>query len=186
MYWCKTYLAALIGLNLFFCLASCKKDSSAAKDTRKFFDLKGYFAAEAARLNKLNPVVDKAAIYNYQTEKQKVHIGNWASELSMFSESDINKPAWRLSYDVQSSDGLITYKAKDPALKTQDITIKKNGDKIQWIMIINHSKSTVFSKKLYETLEKLSYSPDSAYHIQKMQYTRLLGINHYNIKGKFN
>jgi hypothetical protein len=186
MYWYKKYLAVFLGLPVLLCFASCKRDSSAAKDTMKFFDLKGYFAAEAARLSRLNPDVEKTAIYNYQTEEQKVHIDNWASELSMFTESDINKPAWKLSYDVQSSDGFVTYRAKDPELKTQDITIKKDGDKIKWILIINHTKSTIFSKKLYETLEKLSYFPDSVYHIQKMQYTRLLGINHYNVKGKFN
>jgi hypothetical protein len=185
MYWCKRYLAALIGLIL-LCFASCKKDSGAAKDTMKFFDLKGYFAGEAARLSKLNPSVDKIATYDYQTEEQKIHITNWASELSMFSESDINKPAWRLSYDMQSSEGFITYKAKDPELKTQDITIKKDGDRIKWIMIINHTKSTIFTKKLYETIEKLSYFPDSAYRIQKKQYTRFLGFNTYNVKGKFN
>ncbi|HWD87688.1 MAG TPA: hypothetical protein VG367_06140 [Mucilaginibacter sp.] len=186
MYWCKRYLAAFIWPSLLLCFVSCKRDSNAAVDTGKFFDLKGYFASEAARLKKLNPNVDKTAIYNYQAENQKVHIDNWASELSMFSESDINKPAWKLSYDVQSSNGFISYKAKDPELKTQDITIKKDGDQVKWILIINHTKSTIFSKKLYETTEKLSYFPDSVYHIQKKQYTRFLGIKTYNVKGKFN
>lgn len=186
MYWCKRYFAAIAGLTLLLCIASCKKDNNATKETAKFFDLKGYFASEAARLGKLNPGVDKTAVYNHQTEEQKVHIDNWASELSMFSESDINKPAWRLSYNVQSSDGFITYKAKDPELKTRDITIKKDGGKIKWILIINHTRSTIFTKTLYETVEKLSYFPDSLYRIQKKQYTRLLGINTYNVKGKFN
>src|SRR5215469_10670175 len=102
MCWCRKYLVIIIALSV-LCFASCKSDSGAAKDTTKFFDLKGYFASEAARLNKLNPNVDKTAIYNHQTEEQKTHINNWASELSMFSGSDINKPAWRLSYDVQST-----------------------------------------------------------------------------------
>jgi len=186
MYWFKKHPAAFLGLGMLLCLASCKRDSRAALDTGKFFDVKGYFASEAVRLSKLNPGIDKTAVYNKQTEEQKIHIGNWASELSMFSESDINKPAWRLSYDVQSSKGFTTYKAKDPELKTQDITIKKDGDKIKWILIVNHTKSTIFTKRLYETVEKLSYFPDSLYHIQKVQYTRLLGLNHYNIKGKFN
>ncbi|MBS1529237.1 MAG: hypothetical protein JSU01_02925 [Bacteroidetes bacterium] len=186
MYWCKRYLATVIGLSALLYLASCKKDSSAAKDTMKFFDLKGYFESEAARLSKQNPDIDKTAIYNHQTEEQKVHIANWKSELSMFSESDINKPAWRLSYDVQSSEGFITYKAKDPALKTQDITIKKDGDKVRWILIINHTRSAIFTKTLSETVEKLSYFPDSLYHVQKKQYTRFLGINTYNVTGKFN
>jgi len=185
MYWCKKCLIAFIGLILILCFASCKRDSSASVDTSKFFDLKGYFAAEAARLKKLNPNVDKIATYNYETEEQKVHISNWASELSMFSESDINKPAWRLSYDVESSNGFISYKAKDTTLKTQDIVIKRDGNKIKWIIIGNHTKSTIFGKKLYEAWETLSYIPDSAYHIKKKQYTRFLGVKVYNIKGKF-
>jgi len=178
-------LAGVAGL-LLLSIASCKKDSGAGADTMKFFDVKGYFSKEAARLSKLNPEINKTAVYNKQPETQTVHITNWANELSMFSESDINKPAWRASYDMQSSNGFIIYKAKDPTLKTQDIVIKKDGSKIRWIFIYNHVKRTIFNVMLYETKETLSYFPDSLYQIQKRQSTRVLGINTYNIKGKFN
>jgi hypothetical protein len=185
MYWCKRYSPVVTGL-LLLNIVSCKQDSSANKIPMQFFDLKGYFSGEAARLAKLNPEISKTAVYNKQPETQKVHIANWSNELSMFTESDINKPAWRASYDVQSSDGFITYKAKDPELKTQDIVIKKNGNKIKWIFIYNHVRRTLFNMMLFESKETLTYFPDSLYQVQKRQATRVLGINTYNVKGVLN
>jgi hypothetical protein len=185
MYWCKGYSPVVAGL-LLLNIVSCKQDSSANKVPTQFFDLKGYFSGEAARLAKLNPEISKTAVYNKQPETQKVHIANWTNELSMFSESDINKPAWRASYSAQLSSGFITYKAKDPDLKTQDIVIKKDGDKIRWIFIYNHVRRTLFNITLYETKETLSYFPDSLYQVQKRQSTRVLGIHTYTVKGAFN
>ena len=184
MYWCKRYL--IVSGFLLLSVVSCKRDSSTGRAATQFFDLKGYFSGEAARLAKLNPEISKTAVYNKQPETQKVHIANWTNELSMFSESDINKPAWRASYDVQSSDGFVTYKAKDPDLKTQDIVIKKNGGKIRWIFIYNHVRRTLFNIMLFESKETLTYFPDSLYQVQKRQSTRVLGINTYSIKGVLN
>lgn len=185
MFWYKRYLAVVAGF-LLLGNVSCKRDKLTSTATAKFFDLKGYFSGEAIRLAKSNPEINKTAVYNKQPETQRVHITNWTNELSMFSESDINKPAWRASYDVQSSDGFITYKARDPELKTQDIVIKKNGSNVRWIFIYNHVRRTLFNVMLYETKETLTYFPDSLYQVQKRQVTRVLGIKTYNVKGVFN
>ena len=161
-------------------LQGCKKDSAAASDTMKYFDLKGYFRADSSHLSKLNPLVNKTVVHNKASENKKVHIPDWGTELSLFTESDINKPAWKESYSVQASSDFLIYKAKDPALKTRNIIIKRNGDKIKWILIFNHTKNL-----LYETQEKLSYFPDSLYIIQKAQRVRLLGTDTYKITGAF-
>jgi hypothetical protein len=186
MYWYKplnkitTYLIA--GVVLMLAINSCKNDSHSAADTNKFFDIKGYFKAESARLTKSNPPVDKTVVHNNTTETQKVHISNWDNELSSFTESDINKPAWKASYTVTVTDDLLIYKAKDPELKTQEIMIKKDHNKIKWILIVNHPKKNI----LYENAEKLSYFPDSLYLIQKKLMVRVLGINRYKISGSLN
>lgn len=185
MYWCKRYLTVIAAL-LLLSIISCKRDSKAGTDTMKFFDLKGYFSSEAARLSKLNPEINKTAVYNKQSETKKVHITNWANELSMFSESDINKPAWRANYSIQSSDTLVRYKAKDTTLRTQLIAIKKKGGKIIWIFIYNHIHNKLFNMHLYETKENLIYSPDSYYRIIKRQSARVLGITTFDVTGKFN
>lgn len=185
MYWYKPsnkkFAFLTIAFILLLCIAACKRDSSSSAGSVQFFDIKGYFKADSVRLTKLNPAVTKTVVHNGTTETKKVRIPNWGTELSLFTESDINKPAWKASYDIQNSNDLLIYRAKDPLLKTQRIIIKKEGDQVKWILIFNHTKNA-----LYETAEKLSYFPDSLYLIQKSQQVRLLGKNTYRISGAFN
>jgi hypothetical protein len=162
-------------------ITSCKRDSGASGNTMAFFDIKGYFRADSSRLSKLNPLVNKTVVHNQIPETKKVRIPNCGTELNLFTESDINKPAWKNSYTIQNENDLLIYRAKDPLLKTQEIVIKKEGDKVKWILIFNHTKNI-----LYETAEKLSYFPDSLYLIQKSQKVRLLGKETYRISGSFN
>jgi hypothetical protein len=180
MYWCKRYILVLTGLIILFCTLSCKKDSRAGTDTKAFFDLKGYFTADSLRLTKLDPLINKTVTHNDETQTKKMRISNWGNEFRLFTESDINKPSWQASYNIQATNDFLIYKAKYPNLKTRDIIIKRAGDKIKWILIFNHTKNP-----LYESEEKLSYYPDSLYLIQKLQKVRLLGTEKYSIKGVF-
>ena len=184
MYWYnpanKRFTFFLTGFILLLGVVACKRDGGASTDTMKFFDIKGFFRADSLRLTKLNQLVNKTVVHNNVSETQKVHIANWGNELSLFTTSDINKPAWKSSYGITTENDLLIYRAKDPLLKTQVIIIKKGGDRVKWILIFNHTKNI-----LYETVEKLSYFPDSLYLIQKSQQVRLLGKDTYRISGSF-
>ena len=178
MCWYKRYLLLISSFILLLGIASCKRDSNAAADTKVFFDIKGYFEADSARLTKENPLVTKTVTHNHIPETQKVHISDWGTELSLFTQSDINRPAWRNSYDVSTTENATVYTAKDPGLKTQKVVVKMEDGKLKWIMIVNHTKNI-----LYENTEKLSYFPDSLYLIQKRQSVRVLGTDTYRISG---
>jgi len=178
MYWYKRYLLLISSFILLLGIASCKRDSNAAADTKAFFDIKGYFEADSARLTKENPLVTKTVTHNHIPETQKVHISDWGTELSLFIQSDINRPAWRDSYNASTTDNITRYTAKDPSLKTQEILLKMENRKLKWIMIVNHTKNI-----LYENGEKLSYFPDSLYVISKKQSVRILGTSTYQISG---
>jgi hypothetical protein len=163
-------------------LPSCKPDNlQDDAGAAKYFDLQGYFKADAARLTKLNHPTLKTVDHNGTTQTKKIHINNWDAELSLFSQSDINKPAWRDSYNVVNTGNTIIYQTKDPELTTKEIVITKQGGKIKWIMIINSTTNI-----LYNTTEKLSYFPDSLYQIYKYQKVRLLKANVYKISGNLN
>ncbi len=196
MYWCRGtkkqrsgnvplsrggLLVYLLFVGLTSLLPSCKPDNIQTGADLKYFDIKGFFTADTARLRKLNHITHKMVYHNGNTETKDVHINNWGLELSLFIQSDINKPAWRDSYTVVKTDNIEIYRTKDPDLKTQEIMLKKEGGKVKWIMITNSTKN-----KLYQTKEKLSYFPDSIYIIQKYQKVRLLGANTYVIKGSLN
>lgn len=165
---------------LLCCGYACKPAIKETGAQIKFFDIKDYFKHEAARLTKLNRDVKKSVEHNGDKDAKKVHIANWDRELNLFTESDINKPAWSRSYAVDSTASNITYKAKFPELKTRYITICRTNGKVTAIEIENDTHNL-----LYNTTEKLTYLPDTFYQIEKTQKVKVMGGNSYKIKGEF-
>jgi hypothetical protein len=160
---------------------SCKPEKVKLSEKAVYFDMKGFFRTDSARLANKNTIVTKTVYHNGVAETKKIHVINWGNELRLFSQSDINKPAWKSSYDIVSADNMVLYQAKSPELTTRKIIIKKDGVKVRWIRIYNHTKNM-----LYESTEQLTYFPDSLYVIAKKQSVRLIGTNTYQIKGVIN
>ncbi len=181
MYWYKSKTRFAVALAAAICcLSACKPAIKETGAQLKYFDIKGYFEKDSARLSKLNPLVFKTVVHNGVIESKKVHIANWGAELNFFKSSDINRPAWRDSYTIEGDSNTLIYRAKDHDLKTREIVIKLDKGKVKWIMIGNYTKNL-----LYMTREKLSYFPDSLYMVEKMQAVRVIGINRYKITGAF-
>ena len=182
MYWCKLKpktITALIGsFILAICITACKPDLK-GHGALTYFDINGYFTKEAARLAKKNRAIVKTVSHNNDTESHTVHITDWGLELDLFKSADINRPAWKNGYTVVDEYNTLIYKAKTPDLKVREIIIKKDKDKVKWILIYNKTKNI-----LYQTTEKLSYFPDSLYLIEKDQRVKLMGNNHYVIQGQ--
>jgi hypothetical protein len=183
MYWYKSKLliTASFGLFLMSGLQSCKPDIKENRAGMKYFDIKGFFKNDSARLTQLNQSIYKTVKHNGVSESKTVHIANWGTELSLFSGADINKPAWKDSYKVTVDSNLIVYQALTPDLKMREIRIKLVAGKVKYMIILDSTKNI-----LYSSLEKLSYFPDSLYLIQKTQTVKLLGTNKYDISGYFN
>lgn len=183
MYWYKSKLLIIIGFGLFLIsgLQACKPDIKENRASMKYFDIRGFFKKDSARLSRLNQPIYKVVKHNGIVESKIVHVANWGAELGLFSGSDINKPAWKDSYKITADSNIIIYQALSPELKTREIMIKLISGKVKYMMILNSTKNV-----LYRSLEKLSYFPDSLYLIQKAQTVRLLGTNKYDISGYFN
>jgi len=150
------------------------------KTKTQFFDIKGFFEAEAKRLSNKKSHVDKSVIQNNQAEVKKKLAVDWDNELALFIASDINKPAWIDSYKVVGDGVRVTYLAIDTNLRTRFVEILKDKQgKAVYFKIKNYTRS-----KLYESSEELSYFPDSIYKINKNQTVLFLGSNTYQIIGK--
>lgn len=146
-----------------------------------YFDIKGYFNSEALRLEKIDPMVEKIVQRNGLSESKSLQIGSWSDELALFTESDINKPAWKSSYSISQDKSAISYHALDSSMRTRRIRIQKDQQgKVLEISIVNRSKNF-----LYTSEEDLYWIPDSAYSIHKNQKVLLLGSNSYKISGRF-
>lgn len=160
-------------------LVSCAR--SEEKAVIRYWDIKGFFESEVQRLTKSKKPVDKTVTRNKISETQTRRSVNWKNELSLFIESDINKPAWRDSYKITEDNSEIIYMAIDSNLRTRAIQIKKDvRGGLRHISIINQTKNN-----LYQSSEQLTYVPDSVYKIDKSQHVLLLGNNRYQITGVF-
>ena len=169
------YILLFAALTLFAC------SQPKTKETKAYRDLKGFFESEALRLQRAKAEVKKTVGRNSDSETKVIKNINWKTELSLFTESDINKPAWRDSYKVLQQSGKTTYLATDSNLRTRELSfiIDAKG-KITKVNIVNQAQNL-----LYSTTEQLIYIPDSIYQINKQQHVVLLGENRYLIIGKF-
>ncbi|HEY2580384.1 MAG TPA: hypothetical protein VGI43_01175 [Mucilaginibacter sp.] len=182
MYWYKSKVGLSVALTgsvlLLVFLSACKPE---IKETG-YFDLKGYFKSDIARLNRLGKPILKTITYNTTTEQKKVYIKNWDLELDSFIGSDINRPAWKNSYYITADSNFLIYKAKYDELKMRKMVIKKENGKVKWILIYNRTPKNF----IYQTTEKLSYFPDSLYLIEQTQKVRLMRANYYKVQGVIN
>lgn len=174
------FIAAIFMLFV-IALPSCKPDNLKEGAVNEYFDIKGYFEKNIAQLKKQHLTVNKTVVHNGTSESKEVEINNWDTELALFTESDINKPAWKGSYTKLDSAGTVIYTANNTDLRTRRIIICKREDgSINQLSIYNQVNNA-----LYNTSETLNYYPDSGYTIEKYQKVKLLGANTYKITGKF-
>lgn len=170
----------LIYVFLISFLTACQT-SSVQQQTLVYPDIKGFFKTEIARLNKQKPFIKKTIHLNKENETKSISNIQWEEELSLFLESDINKPAFKGLYLLKKDGQEEIYTAQNVKMRTREIKILRNPkNTIQRISITNHTENT-----LYTTDEYLEYCPDSVYQIVKRQEVLLMGTNNYWILGKF-
>jgi hypothetical protein len=173
----KRLLTVLLFSSFFL---KCTPVQDTANSSRPYFDLKTYFKNEAQLLQRKNPAVIKTVTKNDLRESKTIHVRSWENELGLFSESDINKSAWKDEYEVTKIGNEIQYLAKNSKLKTKTIVINKSANgKINHIFILNE-----VNNHLYSSREELHYFPDSLYSIGKKQKIQILGSNDYTITGR--
>ena len=183
MYWFKSFTPKYkLVISVLFCisgLASCQPDVHESAGSKRYFDLAGFIKSHAVKLKFANPPLIKTVVHNNsipQTKSMNIH--NWEQELNVFTASDINKPAWRDSYRIQTQGDSTVYTAILPELITRRIAIHQTNGQVTQISVNNYTKNL-----LYQTQEHLLYYPDSLYIIDKLQRVKVIGSNRYLIKG---
>jgi hypothetical protein len=162
-------------------IAGCTKQQEQPAENR-FFDVKGFFTAEAGRLNQQKAFSEKTAIKDGRAETKKIRVDDWKTELDPFLASDINKSSWRNSYRSTSAADSVVYDALEDDLRTRRIVVRKGAaGRVTAVKIENRTSNALFSSS-----ESLVYIPDSTYQITKTLDVRLIGRNDYLISGKIN
>ncbi|WP_262248263.1 hypothetical protein [Parapedobacter soli] len=185
MRWLNTtswrYLIAAVPMLLTSCGDAGDASGAAIRPETNYFSLTDYFDREAERLQQINPEITKTVAKSGDSESKNIRVTDWKGEFALFTDADINKPAWQNSYRIDSTASSVKYTATDPTLRTKEILVEKSDDgTITHIRITNQ-----VDNMLYHTDEQLDYYTDSLYRIDKKQRVRVIGESHYTISGRF-
>lgn len=171
-------------------LAACSPPPATAPQTEnRYFDLAGFIDKEVARLQELKPEVEKTVTLNGQSETKTISDIDWAQELQAFRDGDINKAAWRDSYNADSTvvttlngdSTVVVYSARSEALPVQSI-VAFFGGTTELVEITIKRQSDNF---LYTSKQTLKYSVDKEYRLENNQETVLIGEKKVMVVGKF-
>ena len=89
----------LLSIICLFAIGSCQTPGDAAQ-TRNYFDLKGFIETQVTELNKRKPLVSKTMTMGTDKDSISTTAIDWAKELELFTQADLNKQAYQLSYEI--------------------------------------------------------------------------------------
>lgn len=154
-------------------------------EEKPFFDVKGYFTQEIERLSSKKNLTKKAS-YNGKEETKTIENIDFAKELLIFANTDINRTAWLEKYSADSTFNkkeelvLTEYKALDEGLKTKSIRVEYSESIVSQIEITTSGNSAVS-----DTENVLKYSPTAGYSIKSRQDVKFVSQNDIDIRVDF-
>lgn len=169
----------LFSILLFFISCNDSADKKQKNDLT-YFDVKGYFDKEAARLNKANPLINKVVNVNGAEESKRTKIADWNKELTLFSDADINRASWKGLFQLKKSEDQELYTSDNEKVPVKELLVFHKNNKVHGFKILIKNTNT-----LYTSVDTLTYYPDSLYQIKKMQNIKLLSEKSYTITGTF-
>lgn len=177
----------LFGLILSTITACSSTGGSSTKNEEKFFfDLSAYFETEIQRLESSGMRVSKQLRLNDQRESMDPDSLNFARELMLFVQSDINKTSWQdkyqadTTYSTEKDIQKIVYLAKTKDLRTQKVEIDWKAGQPSKISIDNVIQSPVL-----ESEQLLVYEPATGYSIRQTQKMRMMKPNVLEVEVDF-
>jgi outer membrane lipoprotein-sorting protein len=110
----------LLFLLLLFVLAACSPEANQAR-TGQYFNLASFIEAQISDLDSLHPTVEKTVGSGQAQETRRISAINWTKELDLFLQSDLNKPAYRNSYQVEKKgEQTVIYRS----IPGEEVTVK--------------------------------------------------------------
>ncbi len=163
-----------------FCCVSCTPQAPQKTNGNAYFDVEQYFNSEVARLTVSNPRVKKKVNVAGKVEQKTLQISDWKTELSMFTNSAINKDSWREEFKIYTTENNIAYTTENPKIPIKQIEVLRSGNKVNAIIIYRLNENY-----LYQSTDTLRYFPDSSYSIKSYQKIKMLDAKEYQVNGIF-
>lgn len=169
-------------------LCSCDKDVADVyyEDQRYYYDLPKFFEAQIDNLKDKGQWVRK-----HVTKDGHSHIierGNidWTEELGVFLDSDINRPAWRGEFKVDTikleREYVITYKTANEQIPVKNVVVTIDRDSKQCLKLTVDRHTENF---LYESDQSLYFTTGEGYMMKGKLSVTLLFDSEYSIDTEF-
>ena len=141
-----------------------------------YFDVAGYVKGQIDALSKQKPGVAKRTQMGKNVEQHTTRTINWSRELELFTQADINKPAFRSSYTIARPDSL-TYryvlKPTEKDLTVRSLTIRLDS--------VTHQPRRIDA--LLATENRLYTSERQIFLESGPQAGNKWGVTHYRVSG---
>ena len=153
----------------FGCSKFSPSETAEQLEVKSYFDLEGFFEKEKERLAGQQNF-KKTVIVNGETEVNETAEIDFEKELTIFSNSDINRPAWSDKYSVDSIFNEkkelvhIGYETSDEKLRTRKMAVDFNGGAVSKIQIENMTSTAIANAQ-----QSLTYEPAKGYAIESRQ-----------------
>ncbi|SNC76745.1 hypothetical protein SAMN06265337_3541 [Hymenobacter gelipurpurascens] len=155
-----------------------------------YFDVAGFLGQETARLNQQHPAVEKQVkLRNGVLETTRVPQVDWTKELQIFQQADINKPALRGTYAVDSlttPEGLTqrTYRRQPGQdFPVEQLSVLTEGNKLRTLTAtLAQDNPLVYSQKKLELQCQDGHL--TAYRVDGIQKLILFDSVRYSAQGR--
>jgi hypothetical protein len=189
--------AAFAPLLLLFVAVGCGQEqppvsAGAGKPARppRYFDVAGFLGQEAARLNQQKPAVEKQVkLRNGVLETTRVPQVDWAKELQIFQQADINKPALRGTYTIDSlttPEGLtkrVYRRQPGQEYPVEQLSVLTEGNQLRLLTAtLAQDNPLVYSQKKLELQCQNGHL--TAYRVDGIQKLILFDSVRYSAAGK--
>ena len=169
-------------------LSSCAKDPAEVyyEDQRYYYDLPSFMAKQVDNLK-----TRKQRVRKHVTKDGHSHIIergdiDWDEELNAFKEADINRPAWRGEFKVDSISlervYIITYKTENAEIPVKNVVVTIDKETRQCLQVTVDKQTKNF---LYSSDQSLFFTTGEGYMMKGKLSVNFLFDSEYSIESEF-
>ncbi len=164
-------------------LSGCSSRDSGSSQSN-YFNFQHFFSQEAKDLSATKTQLKKVNLFDTLIDSVTISVPDWQKELALFSAIDLNKPAWKNSFTIdsilQDSLVLIRYTAKKKQLSIRKVEISFLHRKAIKFHIMKAADNFV-----YATTQELWFEKNTGFKISGRQKVLWFFEKQYVIKGFF-
>jgi len=156
-------------------LFSCGGDDAEYKNSSLYFDVKRYMTEQTDSLKKSDGVWIKTVTSGETPEEKTTHANelDWATELALFNEADLNKKAYAGKFKIDSDTGTGRVVYTSDGLKIKNVTVSRDSS----AKLPRLESQLEISNLFYESEYHLKAQPYQQYEISGSQKIRWFGTS---------